>query len=220
MRSWNLYAILIPMRFGSLLPLTLAASIALYFPACGSDGPAPSGETPATSSAKATASGVLLTGGTNEAALSLILDATAVSDAKKGANVSWPDTDETLPASKPFLFWWRPATASIDGLPPPTKDRTPRRHPFAFGPERSAWAQASPLSGRVYLAVFSTAANPKLLRIFTTEMSYQPDTAAWKTLCDAQAPITLTVTTAVYDQGRLVPGKEPTSGDAVTFTIK
>jgi hypothetical protein len=87
------------------------------------------------------------------------------------------------------------------------------------GPLRAAHAHGTPYSGQATLLVFSTDADPKLLRVFTSETSYTPTDATWRKLVDAKAPITLSLTGAAFEQNRLAQGTQPRLGTPYQFTI-
>ena len=74
-----------------------------------------------------------------------------------------------------------------------------------------------PVNGRAYLVVFSTAADPELLRVFTTNLSYTPDATAWGTLTGAGEAVSVTITSAVFEQNRVAQGGGPWVGPAVTL---
>ncbi|AUX45632.1 hypothetical protein SOCE26_071270 [Sorangium cellulosum] len=88
-----------------------------------------------------------------------------------------------------------------------------------FGPARAAQAHGTPVNGRAYFLVFSTAEREGLLRVFTTELSYTPDAAAWEKLRSAGAPITVEVVNALFESNRVAQGGGPFVGEPVTFTI-
>ncbi|WP_437670923.1 hypothetical protein [Sorangium sp. So ce131] len=88
-----------------------------------------------------------------------------------------------------------------------------------LGPARAAEAHGTPVNGRAYFLVFSTAEREGLLRVFTTELSYTPDAAAWDKLRSAGGPITANVVNAVFESNRVAPGGGPFEGEPVTFTI-
>jgi hypothetical protein len=87
------------------------------------------------------------------------------------------------------------------------------------GPIRSAEAHGTPFSGTATWVVFSTAANSKLHRVFTSELSHTPLQAAWDTLMAAGAPITVTLVGAIFEDNRLAADGGPFEGSSTTFTI-
>ncbi|WP_437478536.1 hypothetical protein WME75_30480 [Sorangium sp. So ce1014] len=88
-----------------------------------------------------------------------------------------------------------------------------------LGPVRAARAHGTPINGRAYFLVFSTAEREGLLRVFTTKLSYTPDAAAWEKLRAAGAPITASVINAVFENNRIVQGGGPFPGEPVSFSV-
>jgi hypothetical protein len=84
----------------------------------------------------------------------------------------------------------------------------------------SAQAHGTPINGRAYFLVFSTAKSEGVLRVFTTRLDYTPDAAAWAKLRAAGGPITATALNAVFENNRVVVGEAPWEGEPVTFTIQ
>ncbi|WP_437332609.1 hypothetical protein [Sorangium sp. So ce394] len=88
-----------------------------------------------------------------------------------------------------------------------------------LGPVRAARAHGTPINGRAYFLVFSTAEREGLLRVFTMKLSYTPDAAAWDKLRAAGGPITVSVLNAVFENNRIVQGGGPFTGEPVTFSV-
>ncbi len=80
---------------------------------------------------------------------------------------------------------------------------------------REAHAHGAPVNGRAYLLTFMTASNAKLLRVFTTELQYLPDTAAWETLSGSVDAVGVTITNAIFEQNRVAQGGGPFVGPAL-----
>jgi hypothetical protein len=85
---------------------------------------------------------------------------------------------------------------------------------------RPAYAHGTPYSGTAYFVVFSTTANPKLLRVFTPNTNYTPDATALGTLKGANDTIHAVITDAIFDQNRIATSGGPWKGTEITFTIK
>jgi hypothetical protein len=88
-----------------------------------------------------------------------------------------------------------------------------------FGPVRSAEAHGTPFTGTATWVVFSTSSNPKLERVFTSELAHTPSQAAWDTMVAAAAPITVTLIGGIFESNRLAADGGPFRGSATTFTI-
>lgn len=89
-----------------------------------------------------------------------------------------------------------------------------------IGPIRTAWAHGVPFSGTAVLMTFSSASNPKLLRVFTADASltYTPTADDWSTLVAARA-FDLDLVSAVFSDNRLLPDGGPFQGSKTSFTV-
>lgn len=88
-----------------------------------------------------------------------------------------------------------------------------------LGPPRAAHAHGDPLNGTATLLTFSTAADSKVVRVFTDQTSYQPAQADWDKLVGAGAEITLSLVAADFDNNRIAGGGAPVQGTKFAFTI-
>ena len=75
------------------------------------------------------------------------------------------------------------------------------------------------MNGEGFLLAFSTADNPKLLRVFTQEEKYITTEDEWWTLATATSEVTLLVTRGVYDEGRLTADGGPFVGAPLYLAI-
>lgn len=87
-----------------------------------------------------------------------------------------------------------------------------------FALERSAFAHGAPMNGDAFLLAFSTRRAPKLLRVFTQDKSYAPTDDEWQRLAAAGETITLTLTRASFEQGRLTADGGPFIGKPLHFS--
>jgi hypothetical protein len=103
--------------------------------------------------------------------------------------------------------------------------RGPRRRARAwsladcFVLERSAFAHGAPMNGDAFFVAFSSSRTPKLLRVFTQDKSYVPTDDEWQRLSGAGETIMLTVTRAIFEQGRITSDGGPFVGKPLRFTI-
>ena len=74
--------------------------------------------------------------------------------------------------------------------------------------------------GQAFMLVFSTPDNAKVLRVFTSLTAYTPDAVAWAKLVALSGPITLSITSATYENDQLTRDGGPHSGQTMTFTIQ
>ncbi len=103
---------------------------------------------------------------------------------------------------------WRPA---VMGLVAPLRE--------LLGPPRSALAHGDPYSGIATYLVFSTEANPRLLRVLTSAEELVPSQAAWDEMAKQGKAITLTLVSAIFEQNRVTQDGGPFAGKGITFTI-
>ena len=219
------------MRARSILLVPLA-SLAIY--ACGgsdADPPLPSGPPPGYED-------VLLEGLVTGEALQSLAKALAVGPPSGGpapkAVVDWPANGEKLPAYPPSSFCWRfgelaragsPADARWAGAQPDalTPEKTPdsTASPLweLLGPPRSAFADGQPYTGPGTYVVFSTDAEPSLVRALTSRNAFIPSQEVWDTMVAVDAPITLTLATASFEQNLVTPYGAVVPGTSITFTI-
>lgn len=179
--------------------------------ACGSGG----GGGTAGSAAAPDMEGVVYAGTANDEALYALLTAKVTADAAQAAVFDVPAEGAALPEDTPATFQWHVAGASAAVSP---KGAVWAALGSLVG-EREALAHGAPVNGRAYLVVFSTPGDDKLLRVFTTDLSYTPDATAWAALTSAKGTISATVTNALFEEGRITQGGGPFQGKTVTFSI-
>ena len=172
------------------LPLALSLLLAAT-PGCGDDhghedegGHGHGGDT-SSSTAGGELDGVIYEGAATDEALIELLAATPVDDATQAAGFTAPAEGSALDPAAPPTFTWEAGAVPRHG---------------------------DPVNGRAYLVVFATATDPEVLRVFTTETSYTPDAAAWSTVTGAGAAVTVTITSAIFEQNRVAQGGGPWVG--------
>lgn len=151
----------------------------------------------------------------NDEGVLTLLGAPAVSELSASAIVTAPTDQATL--SGPMTFTYRLGAGALR-----ERDHTRVRRsawPEWLTLERSAYAHGAPMNGDAFLLVFSTETDPKLLRVFTQEKSYSPSDDEWQRLAQASGVVTLTVTHAIFEQGRLTEDGGPFTGAPVHFTV-
>jgi len=75
-------------------------------------------------------------------------------------------------------------------------------------------------NGPTFFLLFSSASNPKLLRLFTSLTSYTPDGADWQKLVLAAEPISVNVTSATFENDLLTADGGPHIGQTIAVTIQ
>ncbi len=179
----------------------------VYAPACGHDHDEASGPTDAVYEGTATDEG-----------LENLEGLSPTTDAARAPLVTAPANGAKLPSATAPTFTWK---ATPTSFAPSRRSVEPTKYAGAspFGPMRDARAHGTPMNGRAYLLVFQ-ANGANVLRVFTTNTSYEPTAEKFSKLKDAKAPLTLTVSTASFDQNNVVQGSGPFVGEAVTFTLE
>lgn len=168
---------------------------------------------------------VLYEGEATDEALVELLASTPVDDASQSASFLTPAAGATLDPATVQTFTWAVGGTALRIAPVPAgSSRSARaakrdvswleRAAGVIFDVREAHAHGAPVNGRAYLLVFSTASDAKLLRVFTTELQYVPDTAAWEKLSAAGA-VSVTITNAIFEQNRVAPEGGPFVGPAL-----
>jgi hypothetical protein len=197
-----------------LATLLLVAFLAV--PACSSadvgDAPAPA------PSAPPDVSGVSYGPGATDEGLVTLLDARPVDSALELPIVTTPADRATLDAPTTFAF--QPsATALRPRRPRAAARRVTRELAELFTLEGTAYAHGAPMNGEAFLLVFATSRDPHWLRVFLQGRSFAPSDAEWGRLAGAHESLSLTVTRAVFEEGRLTADGGPFVGPPIRFTI-
>ncbi|WP_437522804.1 hypothetical protein WME79_32440 [Sorangium sp. So ce726] len=206
--------------------LAVLASAAMYTGACGhSDDHTSSG-----TSSDPSLADVIFEGGATDEALEELLAVDAKDEPAQGTVFDAPEDGAMVPGEAALELTFHVAGAAQRTAPraAPELRLATAAAPGAsivaelgalLGPARAAWAHGTPINGRAYFLVFTTAERELLLRVFTTKLSYTPDAAAWDKLRAAGVPITVSVISALFENNRIVQGGGPFTGEPVTFTI-
>lgn len=197
------------------LPLALLAVIGCSEPS--TDGGTSSSGTGSWSGGADDLSDVIYEGGATDEALVVMLGRATVGTEADGPGFSAPIEGATTPASPPLEFEW---SAMVARRSPGGREESFLERAFSFllG-EGEAFAHGAPISGRAYFVVFQTPDDPKLLRVFTTNLSYTPDAAAWEKLVSA-GQFTARIGTAIFDENKIAEGGGPFVGKARSMTVK
>ena len=192
----------------------LALTVGLAVASCAGGEPSSTSSTGgSTGSGADDLSDVIYEGGATDEALIALLAQTPKSDPAQAVGLVAPTEGETLGAATPFAFSWAVGSASR---------RAPGALERAIGflfRVREAHAHGTPISGRAYFLVCSTASNEKLLRVFTTALTYTPSADAWAKLVAAGAPIRVDIVIAIFESNRVADGGGPYGGTPRTFQI-
>ncbi|MEJ7734823.1 MAG: hypothetical protein WKG00_37245 [Polyangiaceae bacterium] len=197
-------------------PLLVAAG--LLCAACGSEG-VPG----ATDTVRPEHRDVIFQGGATDDALAALL-ATDPTTAETAYPYFATPADGTELA-EPLRFSWKLSEPEARRAPAPRTAAPPWRTALGpllelVGPVRSAHAATPRLDGRAFLAVFSTDSDDALLRVFTTELDYMPDAAAWSRLTSTPETITGWLLTGEFADDALVEGGGPFAGGWIQLTVE
>ena len=182
---------------------------------------------------------VLLDGAVTDETLVAFTDALAqrapADVASQKAVFDWPSNGEILPKTTPIVFCWHFGSTAkrVDSMPTPrwaglnplTPIAPAASEPFAsplrelFGGPQRAFAHGDPYNGAATLLVFSTDTNPKLLRVFTSNLAVTPSQAAWNEMIATGKPITATLVSGVFEQNRIGLEDGPYAGATIQFTF-
>ncbi|HEY4103160.1 MAG TPA: hypothetical protein VGM44_04685 [Polyangiaceae bacterium] len=175
-------------------------AVAACLPACSSN------KDSSASTSNPISDGIARDGMTTTAALNELLGTPPTEWGWAGGAFQTPTDQAVLPASAPYTFTWQ---ADMTSEPNAGDVLDPNKQ-----------------QGQVFLLVFDTpgtaATASHLLRVFTNLDSYTPDPTAWQTLVGAGDMITLSITTATFENDQLPADGDggPFAGTSIHFTVQ
>ncbi len=207
--------------------LPAVASVAIYGGACSSDTHGTGG------GGASDLAGVIYQGSATDEALGVLLAAGEVANPTSVAVFDMPLEGAQIPASPIPTFAWHVESVKAATAPVARpRSRWAALDVFAISPNvsfgplmdlvgspRSASAHGGELEGLAYYLLFSTAADDKLLRVFTTETTYTPDAAAWAKITGAKGTIQAWILTGTFIHGALAEGGGPFRGPWIGFAV-
>lgn len=155
---------------------------------------------------------VVFAAGANDESLVELLAATPIDGQGQGAVMDLPTEGTQLSRALAPTFAWHAG--------PTARARPPLLYQLVqwFGiPEAHAHGVA--VSGKAYFLVVSSSSDPQLLRVFTKETTYQPSAAAWAKIKAAGGSLTVVVTSAQFDTGKITSNGGPFLGKPVHFGV-
>jgi len=170
---------------------------------------------------------VVYVGGTTDEALAVMLDKPAKDVASEYVTFISPDSGAALSKDTPVAVEFQPASAQHT-------PRVPERAPFPglsakqrvlaglnwlVHPIGIAHAHGEPFNGNGYFLVFADASKKNYLRVFTDQTSYTPTATAWAGLAAGQQPITVSLTTATFEENAVPADGGPFIGGSVEFSV-
>jgi len=163
---------------------------------------------------------------TDEALIALVsaLEQKSPADVPSQApTLDMPAADAVLPKTPIPAFSWTigPTAMRAPTLFSPRAASASYVAPLVelLGPMRVAHAHGTPYTGSATWLVFSTATNPKLVRVLSSTTTYTPSQEAWDAMVAAGEPITLTLVGVLFEENRIAMDGGPFQGSATTFTI-
>jgi hypothetical protein len=158
----------------------------------------------------------------SDEALERMVEETPVDEASERLVFETPMEGEVFAKGSAPTFKWQAAESAHRHAP---SERSPWRR-FAHelktfvAPIGVAHAHGPAYSGTAYFLVFSTAEDSKVLRVFTSGVSFTPDPESWEKLVTATGEITLDVSSAVFEKSLLADNGGPFVGATVRFRIE
>jgi hypothetical protein len=163
-------------------------------------------------------------GQANDEGLEALLAATPKDEPSQAAVLLDPADGATIPATAPYMLLWKIGSDGSSRLAPPPASSGVRARLAALleaiSPIGTAHAHGSLMNGRGYFVTLASASHPRLLRVFTTDLSYTPDAADWAAIAGVGEPITVTILNGIFEQGSLTVDGGPYSGVPATFSVE
>lgn len=171
---------------------------------------------------------VVYVGRTTDEALLYMLDRTPQDVESQRLVIDSPADGATLSKDAPETFSYHfAATGRAEPPRPPAgyvapdwKRRVLTDFGNLFGPVRDAHAHGTPFSGLAYYLELEDADGNRVLRVFTDETSYTPESTTWAALAELAQPLTLTIFTAVFEDNDVPAGGGPYLGGSAAFRIE
>lgn len=174
-------------------------------------------------------SDVIYVGGVTDEALENMLAITPKNDAHQVMVIAAPDLSAPVPAESAATFEFHPASEAHYS---PAPRLAPARHTGSnwqhvvhevvqfLSPVRVAHAHGEPYNGSAYYLVFSDAKSNTQLQVFTTKTSFTPESVDWQNLVQAAQPLSLTITSAFFDDNAVPIDGGPFVGGTFPFSIE
>jgi hypothetical protein len=172
---------------------------------------------------------VVYVGRTTDEALASMLDRNVKDSEAQRLVIDSPVADAVLSKDEPALISYRSAISGSLSPREPTPGHYVAPHwtkraltdlVNLVGPVRSAHAHGTPFSGLAYFLEVDDADGNHVLRVFTDQASYQPESVTWAALPDFSQPLTLTIVSAIFENNAVVTDGGPHLGGSVQFRVE
>jgi hypothetical protein len=195
--------------------------LAVLISACSSD------DEPANEPDDSSIEDVVYVAGTDEA-VEHLLDRTPKDVASQRLVIESPEDGATLSAGAPPTISYRYAA---DGkllldrqqgryVRPSWTERALTDLRNLFGPERLAHAHGTPFTGVGYFLELEDADGNHVLRVFTDQTSYTPESATWLGLAAVSQPLTLTIVSAAFEENEIPASGGPFVGASIELRVE
>lgn len=202
-----------------------AFALLLLLSSCSSDASAPADHHPNGQDI----SDVIYVGGVTDEALERLLDTKPKDDPRQAMVVESPDLSAPLPQDSAATFKFHlaseakraPSLQRGSGRSQPSKWQRSFHEVLQFlAPVRVAHAHGAPYNGTAYYLVITDANSQQKLQVFTTETSFTPEAVDWQNLVQAPQPLTLSITSAFFEDNDVPVDGGPFVGGAFPFEIE
>jgi len=171
---------------------------------------------------------VIYVGGVTDEALVRLLAVTPKNDPRQAVIIDSPDFGTPLSKDSPATLQFHLASqmTRAPGLllrPTSTAPKWQRPlHEFLrlLAPEGVAHAHGAAYNGAAYYLVITGADSKPVLQVFSSQTSFTPEALDWQHLADAPQPLTLQITSAVFDTNSIPADGGPFVGGEFSFRIE
>jgi len=193
--------------------------------ACSSDSSGPTTKDPG---AEQDTKDVIFVPPVTDEALLRLWGVTAKNDARQTVTIDSPDLSVPLAKDSPATFKFHSASqltrapGSGPGKASPSPKWQRSFHEFLkfLAPERIAHAHGDPYTGTAYYLAFSDKGGKQLLQVFTPDTSFTPEALDFQHLAEAPQPLTLTITSAYFEDNSIHENDGPFVGGSFPFRIE
>ena len=174
-------------------------------------------------------SDVIYVGGVTDEALVRLLAITPKNDARHAVIVDSPDLTAPLAKDSAAMFQFHLADQQTRA---PGHHVRPIAAPVSIwlrsfhelvrfsSPERIAHAHGAPYNGPAYYLEITDADSKPRLQVFTTATSFTPEAVDWQNLVQAPQPLSLEVTSAIFEDNSIRADGGPYLGGVFPFRIE